>query len=413
MRRSSLLIAALLSSTVAGFGELVDTVAPPLDHPAIGYFNYLDHPPKDAVSELNHRIERGAAELKFENGSGYLRSVLQLLHIPIESQVAVFSKTSMQFPLIEPANPRTIFFNDSVAVAWMQGGFIELAAQDPEQGVVFHTLEQRRAEKPEFIPRNECTRCHISDVSLGVPGMMVRSRFPASDGMPKLILGGYTTDHRSPFEERWGGWYVTGNFGSIHHMGNKIYANDDRAQKIPVNIGAGYLTPYSDIAALLVFDHQMYMTNLLTRFGWEARAGLHDKRPDIKARLQDGAKELVDYMLFIDEVKLPGKVQSTSGFAEKFSALGPLDSRGRSLRQLDLNTRLMRYPCSYMIYTEAFDRLPSEARSEIYKRLWQVLSGGEKRLKYSRLSLADRQAIGEILRDTKKGLPDYFQAVRQ
>ena len=182
---------------------------------------------------------------------------------------------------------------------------------------------------------------------------------------------------------------------------------------IPVNIGTGYLTPYSDIAALLVFDHQMYMTNLLTRFGWEARVALHDKRGDVTARMRDGAKELVDYMLFIDEVQLPGKIQSTSGFAAKFSALGPLDSRGRSLRQLDLKTRLMRYPCSYMIYTEAFDNLPWEARSEIYKRLWQVLSGAEKGPKYSRLSLADRQAIAEILRQTKKGLPEYFRAVRE
>jgi hypothetical protein len=409
MRRCSFLVAVMVSWTVAGFGELGDTLAPRLDHPAIGY---LDHPLRDAVSELNRRIERGAAELKFENGNGYLRSVLQLLHISIESQMAVFSKASVQFPLIDPNNPRTIFFNDSVVVAWMRGGFIELASQDPEQGVVFHMLEQRPAEKPEFIRRRDCNRCHISDASLGVPGMMIRSLFPAPDGMPKLILGGYTTDHRSPFEERWGGWYVTGNFGSIHHMGNTIYTSDDRAETIPVNIGTGYLAPYSDIAALLVFDHQMYMTNLLTRFGWEVRAGQHDKRPDVTAKLRDGARELVDYILFIDEVLLPGKIQSTSGFAEKFSALGPLDSRGRSLRQLDLKTRLMRYPCSYMIYTEAFDSLPWEARSEIYKRLWQVLSGGEKGPKYSRLSVADRQAIAEILHETKKGLPEYFQAVR-
>lgn len=413
MRRCSFLVAVMVSWTVVGFGELGDTLAPRLDHPAIGYFNYLDHPLRDAVSELNRRIERGAAQLKFENGSGYLRSVLQLLHIPIESQIAVFSKASVQFPLIDPNNPRTIFFNDSVVVAWMRGGFIELASQDPEQGVVFHMLDQRPVENPEFIRRNDCNRCHISDASLGVPGMMVRSLFPAPDGMPKLILGGYTTDHRSPFKERWGGWYVTGNFGSIHHMGNTIYTSDDQAETIPVNIGTSYLAAYSDIAALLVFDHQMYMTNLLTRFGWEVRAGLHDKRPDVTAKLRDGAKELVDYMLFIDEAQLPGKIQSTSGFAEKFSVLGPYDSRGRSLRQLDLKTRLMRYPCSYMIYTEAFDNLPREARTEIYKRLWQVLSGGEKGPKYSSVSVADRQAIAEILRETKKGLPEYFQAVRQ
>ena len=130
----------MLIGCAAGFAELGDTLAPALDHPAIGYFNYLDHPPKDAVSKLNRKIELGTAELKFEKGSGYLRSVLESLHVPIESQIAVFSKTSLQFPLIEPNNPRTIFFNDAVAVAWMRGGFIELASQDPEQGVVFQKV---------------------------------------------------------------------------------------------------------------------------------------------------------------------------------------------------------------------------------------------------------------------------------
>src|SRR5262249_25023216 len=152
-----------------------------------------------------------------EPGSGYLRSVLEQLRVPIESQMAVFSKTSLQAPLIEPKNPRTIFFNDSVAVAWMRGGFIELASQDPEQGVIFHILEQQPSESPRFRQRNDCNRCHIADASLGVPGMMVYSWYPAPDGMPKLILGRLATDQRSPFEERWGGWSVTGETAALHH----------------------------------------------------------------------------------------------------------------------------------------------------------------------------------------------------
>jgi hypothetical protein len=69
----------------------------------------------------------------------------------------------------------------------------------------------------------------------------------------------------------------------------------------------------------------------------------------------------------------------------------------------------MRYPCSYMIYTPAFDGLPAAAKAAVYRRLWQVLSGEAKDKKYASLSPADRQAIVEILRDTKKDLPEYFK----
>src|SRR5207249_3112757 len=161
---------------------------------------------------------------------------------------------------------------------------------------------------------------------------------------------------------------------------------------------SAYLSSHSDVVALMVFDHQMAMMNLLTRVGWEARTG---------APLGDKVKELVDYLLFVDERPLPGKIVGSSGFADTFAKPGPRDSRGRSLRQLDLERRLLRYPCSYMIYAEAFDALPVAAKDAAYKRLWQVLSGQGVDKRYARLSLADRQSIVEILRETKKNLPDY------
>jgi hypothetical protein len=405
MRLATLLFVGSIGGAAA-WAELGDTLAPNLNHPAIAYDSRQPH---DAVSELNRRLQQGSATLQFEPGSGYLRSVLEQLHVPIESQMAVFSKTSLQAPLIEPKNPRTIFFNDSVAVAWMRGGFIELASQDPEQGVIFHILGQQPSESPRFQRRTDCNRCHIADASLGVPGMLVHSWYPAPDGMPRLILGRFATDHRSPFEERWGGWYVTGGATALHHLGNTVFVSDDHSQAIPVSFGSGYLASTSDIAALLVFDHQMHMSNLITRIGWETRAGLHDRRDDLAATLRDAAAELVDYLLFIDEQPLPRPLQSTSGFAAQFAALGPRDSRGRTLRQLDLQHRLLRYPCSYMIYSAAFDSLPAPARLEIYQRLWQILSGAEKNARYARLSTTDRQAIIEILRDTKEDLPDYFR----
>ena len=163
----------------------------------------------------------------------------------------------------------------------------------------------------------------------------------------------------------------------------------------------------------MVLNHQLHMTNLLIRLGWEARVAEHDKAsrgaklPDVR----QAARELVDYMLLVDEAPLRSPVKGSTPFAQDFASKGPRDAKGRSLRDLDLTRRLLRYPCSYMIYTEAFDALPPAARSMVYERLWDVLSGRETDRAYAGLSIADRRAVVEILRQTKKGLPAYFQAI--
>jgi hypothetical protein len=434
MRAAVRTLGALASVALAfaGFEGLFDGMP---DHPTI---QYATQPVKDPVAELNRGIQEGKVQLNFDGAQGYLRSVLAALNVPIESQMVVFSKTSVQRGRISPRNPRTLFFNDSVVVGWVRGGFIELAAEDPRQGVIFYTLDQsfsayrERTMKlpldPPFIRTDSCLQCHVSDNTLGVPGMLVRSEFTGPGGVVMRQLGEYLTDHRSPIEQRWGGWYVTGGSGPVRHMGNAMAADPDKPEsmvtsetlnleslKEKFDTGA-YLSPYSDIAALMVFDHQMRMINLLTRMGWETRYGLYEEKVNhtpIGTRLRDTANELVDYMLFVDEAPLAGKIQGTSGFSEKFAAQGPWDRKGRSLRQIDLQRRLMRYPCSYMIYTAAFDSLPAEAKEAVCKRLWQILSGEEKNAKYALLSVADRQAIVEILRDTKRDLPDYFQAIQR
>jgi hypothetical protein len=146
----------------------------------------------------------------------------------------------------------------------------------------------------------------------------------------------------------------------------------------------------------------MQMMNLITRVGWDFRVAAYLQtatgKPNetIDRELRDDVNELVDYLLFVDEAPLKNKIGSTSGFAEKFSVGGPSDSKGRSLRQFDLEHRLMRYPCSYMIYSPAFNALPAEAKNMIYARIPEVLN--------TKFSAADRQAVIEILRDTKKDL---------
>jgi hypothetical protein len=387
-----------------------------LEHAAIGYRSEPLHNP---VAELEARLASGEAELAFDArpGMGYLPALLDVLHVPVESQLLVYSKTSLQQRLITPERPRALYFNDSLAVGSVQGGFIEIAVQDEKQGAVFYTLE-RSDGKAVLQRRGECLGCHYSLATLGVPGFFARSNPTAVNGRTLPWLGNLTVSHSTPIAERWGGWYVTGDVGSQSHFGNLLVADDRAAELPPLPVGvpeqvspqlaSGYLAPYSDVVAHLVLEHQLEMMNVLTRVNWDYRVALAEGRP--LTTLERTVEDAVDYLLFVGEAKLE-RVRGTSGFAERFSRLGPHDDRGRSLRELRLDGRLMRYPLSYMIYSRAFDGLPDEARDAIYRRLWTVLSGAVQDSRYAALSPADRAAIVEILVATKDGLPDYFRSI--
>ena len=389
-----------------------------LEHPAVGYST---RPTTDPVNALNARLQSGQVTLPYNETTGYLKPLLDALNVSVDSQIVVFSKTSLQQRIIQPRNPRVIYFNDSVVVAWVRDGFIEIAAHDAAQGAVFYRVLGSTVGPPTMFRDNGCLQCHNSFATLGVPGFLAKSIPSALDGSALPWLGNYLTDHRSPIPERWAGWFVTGKTGSFRHLGNApvVDRNIDDVKIDAANLNltdlrarfdtSGYLSPYSDVVALLVFDHQLRMMNLLTRIGWQARKLAHEGRDEaaIAAALRDIASETVDYMLFVDEAPLAG-VSGTSGFTESFSRRGPRDSKGRSLRDFDLKQRLFTNPCSYMIYSAAFEQLPGAAKRAIYARLWDVLSGAVRGPRYSRLSAPDRDRIVEILRDTKSDLPASF-----
>jgi hypothetical protein len=393
-------LAALLILTGAVLlGDLAGVFTGALDHPAI---EYSKRPANDPVAALNRKLDEGRT-LEFEPAHGYLKSVLDALGIPVESQIAVFAKSSFQQHLINPANARAIYFNDSVAVGFVRGGaLLEIASEDPEQGTIFYTLNQWKSANPRLKRRDDCLLCHESYDTMGVPGMLLRSVYPAPNGFVIRELGSYNVDHRVAFAHRWGGFFVTGKTDALSHLGNAAFKGESEAESVEANLSA-YLSPSSDIVALMVFDHQMHLTNLLTRIGWETRFARYENTMTPE-KLAGMAAEIVDYMLFVDEARISSPIKGTSGFAEKFSAQAPVAASGRSLRQFDLRRRMMRYPCSYMIYSAAFDGLPAEAKDAIYQRMWRVLSGEER----SRISGEDRRAIVEILRETKKDLPQYF-----
>lgn len=399
--------------------------------------SYSKGQPDNAVSRLFEQVAAGKKAFKYEPEFGYLRSVLSELDIPVSSQMLVYSKTSLQRHRISPQTPRAIYFNDDVYVGFCQAGdVLEISVADPHLGAVFYALDQEEMSRPLVTRQTDnCLICHSSSQTKEVPGHVVRSVFTDAAGLPVLSAGTYRTDHTSPIEKRWGGWYVTGTHGTQTHMGNLIVRGRSDPREIDNSAGQNqtsiadrfdtscYLSPHSDIVALMVLEHQTDAHNYITRANFFTRQATHyqemlnremgeakDKVWDsTKSRIKNAGEPLVEYMLFCEEAPLTAKIQGTSAFTEEFSRRGPRDSQGRSLRDFDLNTRIFKYPCSYLIYSPSFAALPAEARDYVFQRLWEVLSGKDQSAKFAHLSAADRQAILEILRDTLPDLPDYWK----
>jgi len=406
------------------FGQNDDnTVYPflPFDHRAI---NYLESPVNDPVALLEKRLQTGQAKLEYDAKWGYLPSVLKNLGLNTDSQVLVFSKTSFQSPMISPAKPRALFFNDEVAVGSVQGGeVLELVSLDPKQGTQFYSLPVRKSDHPSFLRRTmECLNCHLSPGTLNIAGLLIASSYTAPDGNPAFRGAQDIIDHRSPIEDRWGGWYVTGDAGSTLTRANTVFHDPrnptliDQRDSNLASLGSKfdtslYLAPTSDMVALMTLEHQTRMTDLITRLGWETRIAIADgKTTEFSGRFTFLVEEVAAYMLFVDEARVRNPISGVSSFTKTFAEHGLRDKQGRSLRHFDLKTRMFRYPLSYMIYSSAFDSLPDVARDAVHRRLYEILSGKETGTRYGRLSAADRRAILEILKDTKPNLPTYYLA---
>jgi hypothetical protein len=389
-----------------------ETALIPIDHPSI---QYDTRPIDDRVTRLARDLASGKLHLS-TNANGPLPGLLQALGVNPDSQMLVFSKTSFQAARIDPRNPRALYFSDDVMVGFVRGSdLLELAALDPKQGMVFYSFNGA-SSPPSFDRRDACLQCHTSPGTLGIPGLLIASSYTDASGMPAFRGAQRITDHRTPFEDRWGGWYVTGTHADMRHIGNAVGHDSAHpalldmhdtqnltslAKKFDAN---GYLSGVSDIVALMTLEHQTRMTNLMIRTGWEARIA----DPAGKAQFDTDLESLVTYMLFADEATLRGPVVGVSTFTKTFAARGPRDHQGRSLRDFDLQKRMFRYPLSYMVYSETFDAMPDQVRERVCRRLYDVLSGRDQSEKFKKLSADDRRAVLEILRETKPGLPAYF-----
>lgn len=394
---------------------------------------YSASTPDNVVSRLQARLDAGESRLDWEERTGWLPSVLAALDVPVSSQTLVFSKTSLQQSRIGPRNPRALYFNDDVYVGYVRSGeVVEVSVADPLLGTVFYALEQAPAERPRFVRRtDDCLLCHGGSQTRGVPGHVVRSVYPSASGQPIFSAGSHRVDHSTPLADRWGGWYVTGRHGGQRHLGNVTYRSrperGDDSDTSGLNVtdladrfgASGYLAPHSDLVALSVLAHQAAAHNVLTRASFDSRAALHREAalnrdlgqaegtrwPSTDTVLDGAATALVECFLFCDEAPLAGPIAGTTDFAAEFRAEGPADARGRSLRDLDLERRLLRHPCSFLVYSASFDALPDEVRERFWKRMDAALSPSDPGPRFAHLSAADRRAIREILAATKPGAP--------
>jgi len=314
----------------------VPAVADRFQEPPISYDT---RPAQNPAAHLLDAMAAGTVQFAHDTQFGYLKSVLAYLKVPVESQTLVFSKTSLQQQYIAPNNPRAIYFNDDIYVGAVPGsGLIEISAADPKLGAVFYSLDQHKAGPPVMLRQGDnCLQCHGASLTGGIPGHMVRSVFTNAEGYPILKAGTHVTTQASPFAERWGGWYVTGTHGSARHMGNSLAVETDLEATLDREAGANllnlpprvnaanYLSPHSDIVALMVLEHQTVMHNLITRASYDTRFALQDqavmdellKRPEGELgestlrRIASAGGRLVDHLLFADEVPLEAPVSGT------------------------------------------------------------------------------------------------------
>ncbi|MCC6153863.1 MAG: hypothetical protein IT367_08910 [Candidatus Hydrogenedentes bacterium] len=389
------------------------------------------------VTNLQSALDSSSTEIAFDAKFGRLPSVLEHLKVPRESQVLVFSKTSLQIQHISPSNPRAIYFNDDTYVGSVPNGdVIEVSTADPQLGAMFYTVSQRETERGGFIrQKDNCLQCHGSSLTHGIPGHIVRSVFSDEDGYPILKAGTHLTGQSSPMLERWGGWYVTGTHGAARHMGNVLAVETELDASVDRDAGANlstlharvdterYLTAHSDIVALLVLAHQVEVHNLITEANFDTRAAQYrqaavdevlKRDPNVPSEstlhvVKSAGDELIESLLFANEAKLSSPIKGTSGFTEMFLARGPRDAQGRSLRDFDLQTRMFKYPLSYLIYSKSFDGLPELMKKYVYQSLWDHLTGRVESRFNAHLSAETRAAILQIVRETKENLPDYWK----
>ena len=169
VRRLALLILLAVGTTVLAQPDIRS------EYDLIGYG---EPPAHNRVARLIERIESGEVQLEYRGHRGYLESFLQALDIDPHSQLLVFSKTSLQYALIDFAKPRAVYFNDDTYIGWVQHStIVEITTTDTKLGTVFYTFDNIRDKPRVNLESQRCIVCHDSTGATGggIPTVMARS----------------------------------------------------------------------------------------------------------------------------------------------------------------------------------------------------------------------------------------------
>lgn len=378
---------------------------------------YQQRAPQDRFTRLKASFESGAIALDRSGEKAFVLSLLQALDIPASSQMLVFSTTSLQLSLISPSNPRALYFNEDVYLGYVPGGRIEIVSLDPELGGIFYIFDVPREGRPLRVERSDrCMNCHAGEDTGHVPGLVIKSVVPGPTGGSLTAYRVSQTGHGIPFEDRFGGWHVTGKHALTNHWGNLTgrMAGGSLA-RIPNPPGGRfrfekYPVATSDILPQLLHEHQAGFVNRVVEASYRARAALHLSDGKLTAaqavELDEQAHLVTRYLLFADEAALPaGGVDGDAAYKEDFLRKRRATAGGISLKDFDLRARLFQHRCSYMIYSPVFVGLPPEMKQRVYRKLSAALDVRKPDKDFAYLPAAEKNAIRSILQATLKDLP--------
>jgi len=376
--------------------------------------HYWEAQPQDRFTRLADELESGRRQLPKGDDLTVLRGLLEALDIPVSSQRLVFSATSLQSGLIHARNPRAIYFNEDTSVGYVPGGRLEILSIDPQLGAIFYIFDLPKDSHLPFIDRStRCMNCHQGERMNFIPGHALESAIPSMTGGTLEAFRRRQFGHGVPLQDRLGGWHVTGEGSIKKHHGNVVgKLSPQGLQTTFYKPGelfswSRYPVETSDMLAHLLHEHQAGFINMVLEGTYRARYALHQSGGQLsqgqRQMLDAHAARLVRYVLFADEVPLPaGGIPGDPSYKKAFQShqRHALPS-GASLRDLDLNSRLLRYRCSYMIHTPMWDAMPEPLLQRVHEHLKQALDEKHPSAEYAYLGTEEKRVIRAILTQSK------------
>ncbi|HEX2749278.1 MAG TPA: hypothetical protein VHM91_14820 [Verrucomicrobiales bacterium] len=383
--------------------------------------DYWKRPLSDPFTVWLGKVSKGEAQMPAGDEITVMRGLLKEFSVPVSSQMIVYSATSRQ-AIISPYRPRALYFTDELYIGYVPGGRIEVASIDPQAGPVFHIFDFPRSERATVRAdrSTRCMECHAGFDNHEIPKLVIDSVIVNRQGGALETWRTEKSGHDVPLSERFGGWHLTGAASLGVNHGNTLgQMNQGKLTVLDNPPGRlfsldRYPLPTSDILPQLMHDHQAGFINLLTEAIYKVRELTTPEHgaltPADEKELDRHAADITAYMLFQKEAKLPPSgITGDPGFIRDFRENRKAIAGDHSLKEFDLKTRLMRYRCTYMIYTNYWANLPALVKDRCWQRLKVLLGPDGTSGTAPWLPSVERAAIRKILGGTLEESPKEWK----